>query len=115
MMVLPRTQDFGSTARCEAQHPRWNRSYPIGACEYKNLVVQFNPRLSCTRNRVAVKKAEDYRVWCNYTSYPQIAPGEIQWLDDEGVNLNRSMHKEVKKFDAKRSLLVTMVLSCLVA
>lgn len=97
---IPSFKDFGSTARCEAQHPRWNRSYPVGACEYNNLVVRFEPRLSCTRNRVAVKKAEDYRVWCNYTSYPQVAPAEILWFSEEGISLNHSMHKElVRKID----------------
>ena len=78
-------------------HPRWNRSYAVGSCEYKRLVVQFDPRLSCTRNRVAVKKAADYRIWCNYTSYPQVAPGEITWVTSEGESLNRSMHKEVNR------------------
>jgi len=97
---VPAFKDFGSTARCEVNHPWWNQSYSIGACEYKNLVIQFEPRLSCTRNRVAVRKAADYRIWCNYTSYPQVAPGEITWVNSEGASVNRSMHKElVRKID----------------
>jgi len=97
---IPNFKDFGSSARCEVVHPRWNHSYAVGSCEYKRLVVQFDPRLSCTRNRVAVKKAADYRIWCNYTSYPQVAPGEITWVTSEGESLNRSMHKElVRKID----------------
>lgn len=89
------SQDFGSPAKCEVSHPRWNPSYSVGSCQYDRLVVQFAPRLSCTRNRVAVKKADDYRIWCNYTSYPQVAPGEITWVSSDGQSLNRSMHKEV--------------------
>lgn len=91
----PNYKDFGAIPKCEVHHPKWNSSYPVGSCQYRPITVSFAPKLSCTKNRVAVKKADEYRVWCNYTSHPVMEPQSFKWKNTDGQDLNHTMHKEV--------------------